>query len=126
MIEPVTFQSASEFIKKISYKPGWEIKLLPDNLLFGTAMLAIFSTQEDSRRPGVSTTFSSSGIIYLEAIRDWNDLLLQVWIALERAEHHEMLEFFRVNGELYCDPHDKENSKYGQMLNRPNFTKPVT
>jgi hypothetical protein len=123
----MTFEEAKHILSQITYKPGWKFILSPA-YMDNTAVIHIDYEADEARlhraRYMPKTHIVSSHMISLGSL-ETSYFLSQVWRAILEAETHEMLEFFKVNGEIYCDPHERENYRYGSPPKMPDFTKSI-
>jgi len=103
MAIPKTRKEIEEIINKITYKQGWEIRLIdkaPDTFLVQVRFMA-------------PDTFNPSGPAELQACRKWfvsvysteSEIIRTVYLAICQAEQHEIDETFKFNGARVFNPH---------------------
>lgn len=121
------FYEAEELLKRITYKPGWTFTLAKhgyDTVILRITGHVIDRNTASSYSPSYVTVVGG-GMIHLWPEQGTEYFMLQVWDSIMRTERHEAMEFLRVDGELFCDPHDKANWQNDSMPSQPDFKKPI-
>lgn len=111
-----TWEEVNELVKSVTYKPGWELILLPfthtglDFMSCGyvcklrIVMEAVDVRYDDKRViPVMRDAMIPLGMpesVTLQCISD----------AIWAVELHEFNEFFRINGQVVNDPHKKKET----------------
>lgn len=101
----LTLEQIKQRVREYTYRPGWQI-----NVYEGSTEghhIEIKATVEDSTKPGNPVPLE----IYSALPQFYDISHLDLWVSnrLRRIEIHESLEWFRIKGELFIDPH-AENS----------------
>lgn len=94
----------NEWLKKVSYKRGWEFRVNPDSP-FGLELFIRFLA-EDSYHPGMTITVQAAEVIPY-TLHDINDFAKWLFGVLMRVEEHEAMEWFRWadTGRPVSNPH---------------------
>jgi hypothetical protein len=94
-----------QIIDLITYKPGWMIILEHDQLdPDGRLYIQIAAATPDSTNPANVVPWKSAKH-YLSPFMCRQEIVGTVYHAIERAELHEMNEFFRYKGASIYNPH---------------------
>lgn len=96
----LTPQEIRTIVRSVTYKPGWEILLKGEP---GNLYVQIKATTLDSVTH-VPTEWTS-GKNYLSEWMCRQEVVGVVFSAIEKAELHEMREFFRYKGASIYNPH---------------------
>ena len=94
------FSEIEEIVFACTYKPGWKIFLYDD----GRPYIQIEACTLDSTNPTVSAQWKSAKT-YLSHHMCRQEIVGAVFQSIERAELHEMREFFRYRGISIYNPH---------------------
>lgn len=94
-----------QIVDLITYKPGWSIILAQDKLdPYGRLYVQIAASTPDSTNPSNVVPWKSAKH-YLSPFMCRQEIVGTVYHAIERAELHEMNEFFRYKGASIYNPH---------------------
>lgn len=109
-------------VDQITYKPGWSIildhdQLDPDSRLY----IQITAATPDSTNPSSIVPWKSAKH-YLSPFMCRQEIVGTVYHAIERAELHEMNEFFRYKGPRSITP----TSIQTRWLSSPDIAQPST
>lgn len=97
----MTSQELADLVAACTYKPGWTIDLLVDK--DGRAYVQVGATTLCS--VSLQPTAWRSGKTYLSPFMCRQEVVAAVYGAVERAELHEVREFFRYRGASIFNPH---------------------
>lgn len=100
---PLPLAELADEVSRMAYRPGWSLTVFSDP--HEGAKLRIVAKVEDGYHPGRSIDLGISSRIpdiieTRDQFRRW-----ALWRLLE-VEAHECREYFRVDGQLFRDPHD--------------------
>ena len=97
----LTFSEIQEIVSNITYKKGWKFFLILDE---DRPYIQVGTCTEDSTKSGVFSEWKS-GKNYLSYHMCRQEIVGTVFQAIERAELHEMKEFFRYKNAAIYNPH---------------------
>lgn len=101
----MTNDEIKAIVDQITYKPGWSIILAHDQLdPAGRSYIQIAAATPDSTNPSNIVPWKSAKH-YLSPFMCRQEIVGTVYHAVERAELHEMNEFFRYKGASIYNPH---------------------
>lgn len=91
-------------VERVSYKPGWRLVVREPDPVQG-AYLSVHAELENSYRPGETVPLHIHSPIPSLAKAD--DAAFLTWLAdrLKMIETHELLEWLKLDGEPWIDPH---------------------
>lgn len=106
---------ATEWLERITYRPGWKIRVT-DDVLTGYVAVVVDALVADSYglRSGehVVAHFVQLRSEYLaDEWRDFGSFVRWVRHRLGEVEHHERDEWLKVDGAPAFDPHSREVSR---------------
>jgi hypothetical protein len=89
-------------VSRVTYKPGWEL-VVRDLPVQGT-YLSVYADLENSYAPGTTVPLRIHSPIPPMADAD----ALLTWLAwrLRMIEVHELLEWLKIDGKPWIDPHE--------------------
>jgi hypothetical protein len=96
----LTFEQMQQIVGEITYKPGWTITLSTDG---HRPYLQIGATTLDSVTQEIVPWRGAKA--YLSPHMCRQEVVSEVFHLIERAELHEMREFFRYRGASIYNPH---------------------
>lgn len=99
----MNYAEIKTIIELITYKPGWSIILGQDSS-GGRPYIQIGAATPDSTDPSNVVPWKSAKH-YLSPFMCRQEVVGTVYHAIERAELHEMNEFFRYKGASIYNPH---------------------
>jgi hypothetical protein len=105
-------------VPRVSYKPGWSFELheIDRGQGCGGLTLCIGATVPNSVSPGEDTKILHLMPV-LPAAYDEESWMLWIFEQIEMVEHHEAMEFFRVDGEApYFSEHAPGRNPYALRL----------
>jgi hypothetical protein len=100
MIGPMKLHELVELVKACTYKPGWSVVLLLD---LGRPYIQVNATTLCSVT--LKPSEWKSGKTYLSIHMCRQEVIAAVYGAIEKAELHEVREFFRYKGASIFNPH---------------------
>ena len=93
-------------IEQIEYKPGWSILFALDKKSGGRPYIQVCGRTQDSRYMNDPTLVNWRGAkAYLSEHMCVNEIVEEAFHLLQRAEIHELKEWFRFDGEVIHSPH---------------------
>lgn len=95
-------KEARRLVKKISYKPEWTFEVNKN----GAIMASSFVLDVDDR-----TSQAETFIIVETSDDDAKEIISKLRSAILFIEHHEMDEWFRIDGIPVVDPHPKDTNE---------------
>lgn len=100
----VTPDEIRAHLTKITYKPGWTIRLLEDVLTGLPTLVAIDFDTEDTYNPGrtIKIGFRDKLRMPIVSLEQFERQILDM---IDRVERHETREWFRIDGVMKYDPH---------------------
>ncbi len=105
----LTHQQAIALLREITYKPGVSIEFVLEK--HRSPQQLTLRVQRDV--PDTHPPHEVRPIVFVNRIcldTDFNGFRTQILRALITMETHETKEWFKVRGEIFCDPHKNELS----------------
>lgn len=98
---------AISVLSRITYKPGWTLKVEPDLFTEVEGILTIEFVTEDTYHPGRMSRIMMRETIpyYILTPRDEKKFTRYILDTLIKAEKHEAREWFKVDGVIFDNPH---------------------
>lgn len=107
-------------IEQITYKPGWSLLFALDKKFGGRPYIQVCGRTQDSRYPNDPTLVNWRGAkSYLSEHMCVNEIVQEAFTLFERAEIHELKEWFRFNGEVIHSPHQDPRELARFMAQNP-------
>ena len=100
----MNIQEMRDLVAQITYKPGWQVLFELDKLGGNRPYIQISAATPDSTNPAKVVPWRSAKH-YLSSFMCRQEVIGTVYHAIERAELHEMNEFFRYKGASIYNPH---------------------
>lgn len=99
-------EKLSEWIKRISYKPGYELSFgtMPgdEHITFTVSYTAVDSTNFNKK---IDLQFTSLVSSYFLHTLDFDHFKREIKKIYKKLENHEFDEFFKVDGVVEVNPH---------------------
>lgn len=94
-------------MERITYKPGWQIKIQEDWRKDTMIHVSLSWMAEDStgKVKGKLIQVGSRHVFDIYMFHDEKSILNRMYWVFEQAERHETMEFFKYNGNPVYDPH---------------------
>lgn len=108
MISNDTTQWCRSIVERCEYKPGWEIHISDGDLFnLGEPILKIKFKTADSRFPDRIISVGMSHTVPEHVTMSLNKKRFIHWVLdmVMKVEIHEIKEWFKVDGEIFDDPH---------------------
>ncbi len=95
-------EQLQEWLDQISYRPDFKFSIYEHE---ASVLLQIRYNVIDSRDGKSTRTMLAQNSLNIEFF-DFNDFVEYVLKCINKLEYHETLEFFKVNGKHWKDPHE--------------------
>jgi hypothetical protein len=105
-------------LDRISYKPNWKFRYYTPRLAFNDLLLdnagtiRMIVTVEDTYNPGKTIDVNFDVPLYELHLDNETNLLRYLLNRVFAAEAHEAREWFKVDSQLYDDPHANGNRAF--------------
>ena len=91
-------------LNEVTYRPGWELKATRRGQLKDVDLIYWEFQGHDTNNPERIEIWKSRKW-YISPYMTKEEMVKTAFLAVEVAEKHEMMEFFRYKGKILFDPH---------------------
>jgi hypothetical protein len=99
----MTRDDVRSVLAQVTYRPGWEFRIAEDP--YEGLAVWVVAPVENSYQPGTTTDLGIETFVPLASLAGPEQFLEWLLARLVRLETHEAMEWFKVNGKPFRDPH---------------------